>query len=124
MKISSIIGYLKRVGTTSLFAGCVLMSFQSTFIQSAPNESVQKYNLTFPIDELGGCQNLAECRTYCDDPLHKTECIAFAKEKHIPTQAEGTENSGAILSQAQKTLGCGSADSCRAFCEQEANYAT
>src|SRR3989338_3937894 len=35
----------------------------------------------------GGCKG-AECRTYCEDPVHQEECFAFAKEHNLVSENE------------------------------------
>lgn len=84
-------------------------------------ETPQKYGITFPVAELGNCADFASCRTYCDDPTHSTECIAFAKKKGFykePTQADMTK----VVASAKTELGCDSEDSCKSFCSQDVNF--
>ena len=68
----------------------VLLSFSlgvfsaSVFAQSptnGPSDPAKKYNITFPIEELGSCSDLASCKQYCEDPVNSTACINFAKKK-------------------------------------------
>jgi len=55
-----------------LFAGLGLLAFAGTV--SAQNI----FNLSFPIEELGGCGSVEECRTYCDVPANARACRDFA----------------------------------------------
>ena len=43
--------------------------------------SAQKYGITFPVEQLGNCKSLSECKTFCEDPLNHDACINFAKKK-------------------------------------------
>src|SRR3989344_7235130 len=38
------------------------------------------FDITYPIDELGGCASQQECKTYCDDLANKDSCLAFAEK--------------------------------------------
>lgn len=93
----------------------------ATKVTPTGGETPQKYGITFPISELGNCSDFAACRTYCDDPAHSTECIAFAKKKGFykePAQTDMTK----VVTVAKTELGCDSEDSCKTFCSQEANF--
>ena len=83
-----------------------------------PEEIASKYGVTFPIAELGSCSSYSDCRTYCEDPLHYDQCIAFAKDKGFYQESDTRD----LLQQAQSELGCSSEATCRSFCEQPANY--
>lgn len=46
-------------------------------------------DITFPVSELGGCKNEAECRAFCDKPENKmAPCFPFAKKYNLLTQEE------------------------------------
>ncbi len=87
---------------------------------NSSEQAVAKYNVTFPIAELGSCNNLAECKTYCDDPLHQTECVDFAKKKGFYKE-KTTAVKNAINNVAKAELGCDSQESCRQFCLEDEN---
>lgn len=95
------------------------------FAQESPENIARKYGITFPIAELGGCANLAECRTFCEDPAHFETCVTFAKKKgfHKEEKIEKrAEQQGDFWEKTSSELGCDSEPSCRAVCEQEANF--
>lgn len=80
----------------------------------------QESSVTFPISELGGCKDKAECRAYCDKKANREVCLAFAGEHNLLPVKE--------LERAQKALrlvkaggpgGCKDLDSCKAYCMQE-----
>lgn len=103
--------------TFLLFAGRL---YAQTVTNSAGN-TANKYNITFPVAELGNCTDVASCKTYCDDPNHLQACIDFAKKKGFYKQPQ--TQSQDILDAAKTELGCDSADSCKAFCQDSANQA-
>jgi len=48
-----------------------------------------KDDITFPVAELGGCEDEEECRAFCDIPENKmSPCFPFAKEHNLVTQEE------------------------------------
>lgn len=51
--------------------------------------ALSEKDITFPIAELGGCKNEAECRAFCDKPENKmSPCFPFAKKYNLVTQEE------------------------------------
>lgn len=93
---------------------------QNTQAQENPEEAAKKYNISFPIQELGECQNFSSCRAYCDDPNHQDACISFAKKKGFYSEPAQSRDPG-VINDAKSDLGCDSESSCRAVCEKEEN---
>jgi len=87
------------------------------------NVVAKKYDISFPVAQLGNCKNISVCRQFCEDPVNLPNCVNYAKQKGFykeePTQQESKLT--IILSDAKKTLGCDSLDSCQQVCSQEAN---
>ena len=51
--------------------------------------ALSEKDITFPVAELGGCKNEAECRAFCDKPENKmSPCFPFAKKYNLLTQEE------------------------------------
>lgn len=92
------------------------------YAQESPDEAAKKYNVTFPVKELGGCTDYASCRTYCEDPVNSEACVGFAKAKGFYKEDDLQTKKDEILNKAKTTLGCDSLDSCMNFCEVPANY--
>ncbi|MBI2018691.1 hypothetical protein HYS96_03185 [Candidatus Daviesbacteria bacterium] len=90
--------------------------------QESPDEVAKKYNVAFPIGELGGCTDYASCRTYCEDPVNSQSCIGFAKAKGFYKEDDLQTKKDVILDKAKAALGCDSLSSCLNFCEVPANY--
>lgn len=108
------------ISLVSIIAGLILLT-GNVFAQEDPESVAEKYGVTFPVDELGGCENYSECRTYCEDPLNFDTCISFAKAKGFYEGEEEGEIK-TLLSKARTSLGCGTVDECRSYCEQEENF--
>ena len=73
----------------------------------------------------GGCKG-AECRTYCEDPVHQEECFAFAKEHNLISEKEQERfKRGMELGQKVKESGgpggCKSEEECRSYCGDTGN---
>src|SRR3989338_723893 len=104
-------------------AGFVWLSFNKViYAQVNPEEQVKKYQVTFPIVELGNCVSFSACRTYCNDTANSDACIAFAKKKGFYKEQRIDAKKQALIQTAKTELGCDSESSCRATCEQEANF--
>lgn len=93
----------------------------TTHAQESPEDLAQKYNISFPVAELGGCTDYSECRSFCEDPLNAESCINYAKQKGF-YQEEKFEVKDNVLQTAKEVLGCDSKTSCLNFCEVAANH--
>ncbi|MBI2641676.1 hypothetical protein HYW87_03725, partial [Candidatus Roizmanbacteria bacterium] len=91
--------------------------------QETPEEIARsKYSISFPIAELGSCGSLAECRTFCEDPVNYDDCVSYAKSKGFYKEDELSERQETLLDAAESELGCNNIDSCQAVCHQEENF--
>lgn len=112
----------------TLFVLTVFVFTSFVFAQSDQEEIAQKYGITFPIVELGNCQDLDACKSYCDDIAYKDVCISYAQEKGFYQESQQMENPASaksdeeILKLAKVELGCDSYDACMKFCDQEGNW--
>lgn len=89
--------------------------------QDSETEAVRRYNITFPIAELGGCTSLSACKTYCSGASHQEACIAFAKKKGFYSEMKADEKRAQLVEDAKNDLGCTSETECRSYCSDEAN---
>src|SRR3989344_1861753 len=107
-----------------LFFVVAAFSLGATFTkaQETQEDIARKYQVTFPIAELGGCTNIGECRNYCEDPTHKDVCITFAKQKGFYKEGQMESRQQELLEAAKTELGCNSPDSCQEVCEREENF--
>lgn len=102
-----------------VFATLLLTSSASA--QETPQDTARKYNISFPVAELGNCSNVAECRTYCQDPVNQNACIAFAKAKGFYKE-ELNQRQQELLNTARSELGCTDIARCQALCHQQENF--
>lgn len=104
-----------------------LIAFIASFIMAgsakAEEDPAKKYNVTFPVVELGGCSNISECRIFCEDPVNRDSCISYAKKKGFYKEPEvAGSKKNELVAAAKKELGCDSESSCRSLCSDQANF--
>ena len=94
----------------------------SLVIYAQKNDDVSEMapEVIYPIVELGGCKDKAECFTYCELPKNGKQCLAFAKKYQLLPEEE--------IRVAEKVLdvkggpgGCNSKNSCEDYCDDVAN---
>ena len=85
-------------------------------------EAIDKYNISFPIAELGSCSGFASCRTFCEDPINRDVCVSYAKKKGFYKEEEINQKKSEIMNSAMNELGCNSENSCKSMCESESNF--
>ncbi|MCL5797687.1 MAG: hypothetical protein M1366_02710 [Patescibacteria group bacterium] len=82
-------------------------------------KNVNAQYVSYPVKELGNCQNQNECRLYCDIPAHTPACWSYNKyilNKNV--LGDTTTN----ISYPIKELGnCADAQTCFIYCSQAAN---
>lgn len=101
--------------TFSLF---VSFQFGIASAQTSPEGSS---GITFPVAELGNCSSISECRDYCNDPINKDICIAYAKEKGFYNEEKLESKKDEILKKAASELGCTTKEECKEVCALEEN---
>ncbi|MEK7479165.1 MAG: hypothetical protein AAB634_01365 [Patescibacteria group bacterium] len=97
---------------------------QAQSVPQAPSEEeIDASGITFPVEELGGCRNKNECKKYCDDSAHLTECVAFAEDHGLmnKTEAERARKFGGTLQERGGPGGCRTPQECESFCENIGN---
>lgn len=87
--------------------------------QSA-SSSAQKYGITFPIAELGNCNDITACKAYCGLEANKEACTSYAQKKGFYRKPEATPNPE-MLQAAKTELGCDSYDACKLVCSNPDN---
>lgn len=73
-------------------------------------------DIVYPVKELGGCQNEAECRSYCDNSSRAKECFAFAKKYNLISGKEAEDAEKHFFDVKKGPGGCNSGVSCEAYC--------
>lgn len=74
-------------------------------------------DIVFPIAELNNCANEQECKAYCDDSAHITECVAFAQAHNLISSEEADKARRFADLGAIGPGGCTGQNECEAYCE-------
>lgn len=101
-----------------LFSACLLFPTDSIFVPKSPEVTAQKYGISYPIKELGGCVDFNDCKDSCADPVNQKACSTYAKTKGFYQEQPIQIPIPAAVSE----LGCSSEDSCKQFCDQQENF--
>lgn len=83
-----------------------------------------KYNISFPIAELGNCANVTECKNFCAQSQNQVKCHDFAVKKGILKSDTKPQVDTTLVTAAKTELRCDGADACKAFCQKEENTDT
>jgi len=79
-------------------------------------------DIEFPIAELGGCENEEECKNYCDNPEHISECIDFAESHGLMNKKEAEKaRKLSEFGEIEGPGGCKGEDECEEYCENPDN---
>lgn len=105
-----------------IIGGFLILFTPSVLAQQTPDELAKKYNITFPIVELGSCNNYGECREFCEDPVNRITCEAYARSKGFYKPDALSERQEQILAAAKSELGCTDKASCESACQQQVNF--
>lgn len=73
--------------------------------------------ITYPLLELGGCENKEACHAYCDDLAHVKECVAFAEAHGLMDADDAREARTFAELGGVGPGGCTSKDACESYCE-------
>lgn len=93
----------------SLLAGLIIVKAQSAA------------DITYPVSELGGCQNENECRVYCDDEDNISQCVDFAEKRNLMSPEEIKKAKAFIKAGKNGPGSCKSKDECEAYCDDIKN---
>lgn len=77
-------------------------------------------SLIYPIPELGSCDSLSSCKTYCDIPWHQTVCTDYGVDQGVLEKPQIL--AAVAVDYPVPELGnCGSKFACKAYCDDSAN---
>ena len=104
-----------KYSSSLVFITFIVIGFLAGFLVLA-----QKENITYPVPELGNCQDKAGCQTFCDKGENIAPCINFAEKHNLLSEEE--------ITQAKKFVdvypgpgGCQTKEECEAYCDKWAN---
>ncbi|MFC1756982.1 hypothetical protein ACFLZC_02420 [Patescibacteria group bacterium] len=91
----------------SSFIACVLVVGSFVFAQINP------FDIQFPVSELGNCNSMDECKTYCDDPSNQDACLGWAKDSGF------VDDGPQIHEDFIGPGGCTSEQECERYCDNK-----
>lgn len=102
----------KYVWALGLVMGVLAFGILSNVSYAAPA------NITYPISELGNCQDQQACKTYCDDTTHMDACLTYAQQHNLLSDQEikdAREYQDVLKGKGPGA--CTDQKSCRAYCD-------
>lgn len=81
----------------------------------------KKYNIIYPIPELGNCTDKINCRQYCNDFTNKEICQSYAEKKGFYNKTKESEIKILMLNKAKTELGCTDMNNCKITCDNPEN---
>lgn len=85
--------------------------------------SASIFDITYPIPELGNCENGAACKAYCDIPENERACEAFAEKFGIGKAGERKEHIAELMENGGPGNCARNAKdpeaTCRAYCDEQ-----
>jgi hypothetical protein len=73
-------------------------------------------SITYPISELGNCQNQADCKKFCDDTKNTDACLAFAQANNLMSSDQVAAAKKFADSGMVGPGGCKGRTECNAYC--------
>lgn len=80
--------------------------------------------ISYPIEELGGCENKEACRAFCDKFENLEKCLNFSEKNVLLTDCRLTDARKFLnaINGGLKLLPCKSKEECRVYCSDEVNF--
>jgi hypothetical protein len=106
-----------------VFASFVAQGQTTASTSVSGEESGSVHGIVFPVEELGGCANKNECKSYCNEAVNMEACIAFAKGHGLMTEkdAERAEKFTKHVQAGSGPGGCNSPEICQEYCSSVAH---
>lgn len=104
---------------TKYLISLVIISFATVgFINPASKVFAQEADasdIQYPVEELGGCQDQADCKSYCDRQENIEACLDFAEKNNLmsPEEIQIAKN---FIATEDGPGGCTSKDACEQYC--------
>lgn len=74
--------------------------------------------LTYPIIELGSCENKQDCKFYCSKPENRVPCIEFAEQHQLMPKEDIEMNKKMLaLGEIEGPGGCMGMEECKLYCD-------
>ena len=74
-------------------------------------------NIEYPVPELGNCKSQAACKTYCNIPENKEDCLNFAERHNLMNKQEIVLARKMVAGEIKGPGGCTNKEECEAHCD-------
>lgn len=105
--------YLLGIIILSLATVNFVVSASKIYAQDAKTPS----DVQYPVRELGGCKDRADCSSYCDKSENIQSCIGFAEKNNLMSEEEIKTAKKFTTSGNRGPGGCTGRDSCEKYCD-------
>ena len=65
----------------AFFVAFIAVFIMAVTTNAQEDDVAKKYNVTFPITQLGGCTDIASCRTFCEDSVNQSPVLVMLNRK-------------------------------------------
>lgn len=74
--------------------------------------------IQYPINELGGCKDKADCKVYCDGPENTSACLDFAQKNKLMSSQEVEAAKKFVAGGSKGPGGCVGQAACENYCDE------
>lgn len=89
----------------------------ATIVASGAFAQAEDDAISYPVAELGGCEDKAACKAYCDDADHLEACLAFAEKNGLMSKGEIDTAKKFMEAGGKGPGGCSGKDECQNYCD-------
>jgi len=102
-----------------IILSAVVLLFSGIWVLAEINSAV---DLTYPITQLGNCENKDACAAFCDQSENMAACLDFAEQKNLLSQ-EDIEMGKKLVEQGKVSGpgGCKGISACQVYCDEIAH---
>lgn len=122
MRVSN--GVKKYILNFSIFIFSVIFSvitINNTIAQGNDTSSDAFSKLIYPIMELGGCKDRADCKIYCDDSANMSACVSYAEKNNLFSQEDLQVAKKFVATGGKGPGNCNGKEECQTFCDDKVN---
>jgi len=101
---------------------CIAFAKSHQLISQEEASRAQRFKDVLKDGGPGGCKNFDECKTYCENSDHHSECIEFATSHGLMEEREVKDANRVLelLKKGEKLPGgCTAKERCEAYCREE-----
>lgn len=111
-------------GDISNFAECADFGEKVGFMTREETEVMRKIARSGVTQTPGNCQRKEQCETYCMEPAHIDECLAFAEKTGLlpPEELADAKKFAPLIKSGETPGKCSRKDECEAYCNDTTHF--